>query len=34
LAEFAGGGHFDVIDPLSAAWPAVLGAFRDVAKTG
>ena len=32
LAELAGGGHFDVIDPLSAAWPAVLGAFRSVAK--
>ncbi len=23
-----GGGHFDVIDPLSAAWPTVLAAFR------
>jgi acetyl esterase/lipase len=31
LAELAGGGHFDVIDPLSAAWPAVLAAFRSVA---
>ncbi len=31
LAELPGGGHFDVIDPLSAAWPAVLGAFRSVA---
>jgi acetyl esterase/lipase len=28
LTELAGRGHFDVIDPLSAAWPAVLGAFR------
>jgi dipeptidyl aminopeptidase/acylaminoacyl peptidase len=25
-----GAGHFDVIDPLSAAWPAVLAAFRSV----
>lgn len=24
-------GHFELIDPLSAAWPAVLGAFRSVA---
>jgi acetyl esterase/lipase len=32
LVELPGGGHFDVIDPLSAAWPAVLGAFRTVAK--
>ncbi len=23
-------GHFDVIDPLSAAWPAVLAAFREM----
>jgi acetyl esterase/lipase len=28
LTELAGRGHFDVIDPLSPAWPAVLGAFR------
>jgi len=28
LTELAGCGHFDVIDPLSPAWPAVLGAFR------
>jgi acetyl esterase/lipase len=34
LAELAGGGHFDVIDPLSAAWPTVLGAFRSVAEPG
>ncbi len=34
LAELAGGGHFDVIDPLSAAWPAVLGSFRSVAERG
>jgi acetyl esterase/lipase len=26
-----GCGHFEVIDPLSAAWPQVLGAFRVVA---
>jgi hypothetical protein len=32
LAELPGGGHFDVIDPLSSAWPAVLGTFRAVAK--
>jgi pimeloyl-ACP methyl ester carboxylesterase len=31
LDELAGGGHFDVIDPLSAAWPVVLAAFRAVA---
>jgi hypothetical protein len=24
-------GHFELIDPLSAAWPAVLDAFRAVA---
>jgi pimeloyl-ACP methyl ester carboxylesterase len=24
-------GHFELIDPLSAAWPAVLDAFRSVA---
>ena len=30
LTELAGRGHFDVIDPLSPAWPAVLGAFRRV----
>jgi acetyl esterase/lipase len=34
LAELAGGGHFDVIDPLSTAWSAVLGAFRSVAEPG
>jgi acetyl esterase/lipase len=26
-----GGGHFAVIDPLSAAWPVVLAAFRAIA---
>jgi pimeloyl-ACP methyl ester carboxylesterase len=26
-----GCGHFELIDPLSAAWPAVLGAFRAMA---
>jgi acetyl esterase/lipase len=34
LDVLAGGGHFDVIDPLSAAWPVVLGAFRAVATPG
>jgi acetyl esterase/lipase len=32
LTVLEGGGHFDVIDPLSGAWPAVLGAFRGVAE--
>jgi acetyl esterase/lipase len=27
LAELPGAGHFDVIDPLSAAWPHVVAAF-------
>lgn len=27
-----GAGHFDVIDPLSAAWPGVVSAFRDAAR--
>jgi acetyl esterase/lipase len=34
LDVLAGGGHFDVIDPLSAAWPVVLAAFRAVAAAG
>ena len=34
LDVLAGGGHFDVIDPLSTAWPAVLGAFRTAAAHG
>jgi len=34
LDVLAGGGHFDVIDPLSAAWPMVLAAFRTVAVPG
>jgi acetyl esterase/lipase len=34
LTVLEGGGHFDVIDPLSGAWPAVLGAFRGVAEPG
>lgn len=34
LDVLAGGGHFDVIDPLSGAWPAVLAAFRAVAADG
>lgn len=34
LTELAGGGHFDVIDPLSPAWPAVLDAFRWAASQG
>jgi acetyl esterase/lipase len=29
-----GAGHFEVIDPLSAAWPAVLGAFRALCPPG
>ncbi len=29
-----GAGHFDVIDPMSGAWPAVLAAFRAAAETG
>jgi acetyl esterase/lipase len=28
LTELPGCGHFDVIDPRTAAWPAVLAAFR------
>jgi acetyl esterase/lipase len=31
LTELPGGGHFDVIDPRSAAWPTVLAAFRSLA---
>jgi acetyl esterase/lipase len=27
LAELPGAGHFDVIDPLSGSWPAVMAAF-------
>jgi acetyl esterase/lipase len=27
LTELAGAGHFDVIDPLSGAWPQVVAAF-------
>ena len=34
LTVLEGGGHFDVIDPLSGAWPAVLSAFRSVAEPG
>lgn len=34
LDVLTGGGHFDVIDPLSAAWPVVLAAFRAVAADG
>ncbi len=34
VTELPGGGHFDVIDPLSAAWPAVLGAFCSVGDRG
>ena len=30
LTELVGRGHFDVIDPLSTGWPAVLDAFRRV----
>jgi hypothetical protein len=28
LVEIPGAGHFDLIDPLSLAWPQVLGAAR------
>jgi len=31
LDELPGCGHFELIDPLSAAWPAVLAAFRAIA---
>jgi acetyl esterase/lipase len=31
LGELAGCGHFELIDPASAAWPGVLAAFRAVA---
>ncbi len=34
LDVLEGGGHFAVIDPLSAAWPVVLAAFRAVATAG
>jgi acetyl esterase/lipase len=34
LDALAGGGHFDVIDPLSAAWPVVLAALRAAAPHG
>ena len=33
LDELAGCGHFELIDPLSAAWPAVLAAFEATAGT-
>jgi dipeptidyl aminopeptidase/acylaminoacyl peptidase len=28
MVEVPGAGHFDLIDPRSRAWPAVLGAVR------
>jgi pimeloyl-ACP methyl ester carboxylesterase len=31
LAELPGAGHFDVIDPLSPAWPRVVAAFVSLA---
>lgn len=31
LTELAGCGHFELIDPLTTAWPAVLAAFRALA---
>lgn len=34
LDELPGAGHFEVIDPLSAAWPAVLDAFLALARPG
>jgi len=33
LDELTGCGHFELIDPLSAAWPTVLAAFRAIAAT-
>jgi acetyl esterase/lipase len=33
-AILPGGGHFDVIDPVSSAWPQVLAAFRLAARVG
>jgi pimeloyl-ACP methyl ester carboxylesterase len=30
LAELPGAGHFDVIDPLSDAWPRVVAAFTSL----
>ena len=30
LVEVPGTGHFELIDPASAAWPVVLAALRDV----
>jgi alpha-beta hydrolase superfamily lysophospholipase len=32
LRALAGIGHFALIDPLSAAWPEVVGAIRDLAR--
>jgi hypothetical protein len=31
LVELPGASHFDVIDPLSPAWPQVMAAFNDLA---
>ena len=31
LDELTGYGHFELIDPLTAAWPAVLAAFQSIA---
>jgi pimeloyl-ACP methyl ester carboxylesterase len=31
LDELEGYGHYELIDPLTAAWPAVLAAFRAIA---
>ncbi|MGH8879269.1 MAG: alpha/beta hydrolase family protein [Stackebrandtia sp.] len=31
LRELRGVGHFELIDPLSSAWPIVLAAFEDIA---
>ena len=31
LDELAGYGHYELIDPLTPAWPAVLAAFRAIA---
>lgn len=34
LSKLPGRGHFELIDPLSCAWPTVLNAFRAVALPG
>jgi len=34
LVELVGVGHFELIDPFSAAWPAVLSAVRQSEQSG